>query len=490
VYKPSIDEFRRLAGSANMIPVYKEIFADSITPVLAFQALAHGEKYAFLLESVEGEEKIGRYSFIGAAPFMVFRSMNGRVETERDGVTAKLPGKNPFDALEKIMARYTPAPIQGLPRFSGGAVGYIAYDAIRYIEKLEKAPPDDLKLPDMLLGFYDSLIIFDRFRNTVKVVAYAKTDGLFEEEAYAKACARVDAVIEKLSQAHPEGLRSTPAPAEPGEFKSSFPKDGYQKAVAKAVEYIHAGDIVQTVISQRLQVDTSVDPFEVYRSLRFVNPSPYMFYLRAPEVTLVGTSPEVMIRVEGDKLTLRPIAGTIRRGKDPAEDEELAQTLLADPKERAEHIMLVDLARNDVGRVAETGTVKVTELMVIERYSHVMHIVSNVEGKLKKGCNALSALKSALPAGTVSGAPKVRAMEIIDELEPLRRGPYAGAVGYIDFFGNLDTCITIRTVVFKDGKAYVQAGAGIVADSTPENEYQETLRKARALLSAIRMTEG
>ncbi|MBN1808861.1 MAG: anthranilate synthase component I [Planctomycetes bacterium] len=490
VYRPTIEEFRRMAGSANMIPVYKEIFADALTPVLAFQALAGSGGYGFLLESVEGEEKIGRFSFIGVDPSMVFRASSGYVETEREGVNARRENVDPFGALAEIAARHRPAHVDGLPRFSGGAVGYIAYDAVRYIEKLPDAPADDMGLPDILLGFYESLVIFDRFRNTVKVVSYARTDGLWEEEAYAGACAKVEAVIEKLAEARPEAIRPTPPPSEPAGFKSSFTKEGYEAAVEKAVEYIRAGDIVQTVLSQRLEVETGADPFEVYRTLRFVNPSPYMFYLSFPEVTLVGSSPEVMIRVEEGKLTLRPIAGTIRRGRDAAEDERLAAELLGDPKERAEHIMLVDLARNDVGRVAETGSVEVTELMTVERYSHVMHIVSNVEGKLREGLNALEALKSALPAGTVSGAPKVRAMEIIDELEPVRRGPYAGAVGYIDLFGNLDTCITIRTIVFKGGKAYVQAGAGIVADSIPAKEYAETLSKARALLSAIRMTEG
>jgi len=474
-----------------MIPVYKELFADSITPVLAFQALVGEDtRYAFLLESVEGEEKIGRYSFIGLDPSMVFRAFPGYVETERDGVTAKREKANPFDALSEIIKRYKPAPVEGLPRFSGGAVGYIAYDAIRYIEELPDAPPDDLHLPDILLGFYDSLVIFDRFRNTIKIVAYAKTDGLWEEEAYAEACSRINEMIGKLANPKPEKLRPIPTNLEPCEFKTNFTGDGFKQAVAKAVEYIHAGDIVQTVLSQRLEADTTPEPFEVYRSLRFLNPSPYMFFLKSPEVTMVGSSPEVMLRVESNRITLRPIAGTIKRGKDAAEDRALAEKLLSDPKERAEHIMLVDLARNDVGRVAVTGSVKVTELMIVERYSHVMHIVSNVEGTLRDGCDALSALKSALPAGTVSGAPKVRAMEIIDELEPTRRGAYAGAVGYIDFFGNLDTCITIRTIVFKDGKAYVQAGAGIVADSEPEKEYAETLSKARALLAAIRMTEG
>jgi len=472
-----------------MIPVYKEIFADAITPVLAFRALSGESRCGFLLESVEGEEKIGRYSFIGVSPFMVFRSRPGCVETESGGAVERLACDNPFDALGEIMGRYRPAPMPGLPRFTGGAVGYISYDAVRYVENLPKPPPDDYGLPDIQLGFYDRIVVFDRFRNTVKAVAYARTEGAAVEDAYAEACARVDGMIAELENARPEALRETPAPAEPGAFASTFTKEAYEAAVARTVQYVHAGDVVQAVISQRLEVETGVEPFEVYRSLRFVNPSPYMFCLCLPEATLVGSSPEVMIRVEGERITLRPIAGTIRRGKDAAEDEVLASALLSDPKDRAEHIMLVDLARNDVGRVSEAGTVKVSEFMVIEKYSHVMHIVSNVEGRLKKGENALSALKSALPAGTVSGAPKVRAMEIIDELEPLRRGPYAGAVGYLDFFGNLDTCITIRTIVFKNGKAYVQAGAGIVADSVPEKEYTETLNKAWALLSAIRMTE-
>ena len=495
MYKPSIEEFRRLARSANMIPVYREVFADALSPVLAFRALGAPrrgaeEPYAFLLESVEGQARVGRYSFIGVRPFLVFKGWLDGVETVRNGVSARRQGVNPFGALAEILARYRPAPVGELPRFSGGAVGYIGYDAVRLVEPLPAMPPDELGLPVFYLAFYDTLLIFDRVWNTLKVVAYAYTEGLWPEEAYAAAVRRIDETLERLAAVQAEAPLDVPADAPPGPFRSNIGPEEYRRKVEKAKEYIRAGDIVQVVPSQCLRTSTSAPPFDIYRTLRYLNPSPYMFYLAYPEVKLIGSSPEVMLRVEGRRLTVRPIAGTRPRGRSPEEDEALARELLSDPKERAEHIMLVDLGRNDLGRVSVPGSVEVTELMVIERYSHVMHIVSNVQGLLKPGLSAIDALQSALPAGTVSGAPKVRAMQIIDELEPTARGPYAGAVGYFDFFGNMDTCIAIRTVVYRDGDCRVQAGGGVVADSDPEREYQETLNKAQALLRAIRMAEG
>jgi len=382
------------------------------------------------------------------------------------------------------------AKLAELPPFVGGAVGYAGYDTVRYVENLPNAPEDDRKLSDMAFAFYDHMIVFDNVQKTAIVVALAKvTKDL--KASYDAACKQVDRFVDML--ASPKG-NLQPVDIDSGgeaklKYTSNFTQAGYEDAVRKCVEYIRAGDIFQVVFSQRLAVPLSVDPFEVYRTLRVVNPSPFMFFLRTPECTLVGSSPEIMVRVVNGKVTVRPLAGTRRRGATEVEDERLAEELLADPKERAEHVMLVDLGRNDVGRVAQYGSVEISDVMVIERYSHVMHITSNVTGQLPANRDAFDALAACLPAGTVSGAPKVRAMEIIDELEPHRRGPYAGAVGYIDFAGNMDTCIALRTIVIQDGTAYVQAGAGIVADSVPATEYEETLNKARGLLKAIEITE-
>jgi anthranilate synthase component 1 len=382
------------------------------------------------------------------------------------------------------------AKLAGLPPFVGGAVGYAGYDTVRYVENLPKAPQDDRKLPDLSFAFYDHMIVFDNVQKTAIVVVLAKTGGE-AKRTYQEACARVDRFIEKLSRP-----KNSLAPVDidtAGEalvaYQSNFTQPQFEGAVRKCNEYIKAGDIFQVVISQRLAVPLAVDPFEVYRTLRVVNPSPFMFFLRTPKCTLVGSSPEIMVRVADGKVTVRPLAGTRRRGQTEEEDQRLAEELLADPKERAEHVMLVDLGRNDVGRVAQFGSVEISDVMVIERYSHVMHITSNVTGQLTEEHDAFDALAACLPAGTVSGAPKVRAMEIIDEVEPHRRGPYAGAVGYIDFAGNMDTCIALRTLVVQDGTAYVQAGAGIVADSVPVHEYEETLNKARGLLKAIEITQ-
>ncbi|MCA9102324.1 MAG: anthranilate synthase component I, partial [Planctomycetales bacterium] len=379
------------------------------------------------------------------------------------------------------------------PPFTSGAVGYAGYDTVRYTEHLPNAPEDDRHLPDLAFAFFDSMVVFDNIHKTTTVVAMAHVGASSSlEDAYRDACQRVDALVARLEAPEPSShcadIDTSGAPELA--FESNFTKRDFEAAVRRAVEYIRAGDIFQVVFSQRLTVETAAPPFEIYRTLRVVNPSPFMFYLRTPQVTLVGSSPEVMVRVVDRTVTVRPLAGTRRRGLTEEEDRALAEELLADPKERAEHVMLVDLGRNDVGRVAEFGSVELTDVMTVERYSHVMHISSNVDGRLKPEFSAFDAMRACLPAGTVSGAPKVRAMQIIDELEPHRRGPYAGAVGYVDFNGNMDTCIALRTIVVAGGKVYIQAGAGLVADSNPAAEYEETLNKARGLLKAVEVTEA
>ncbi|MFH0910098.1 MAG: anthranilate synthase component I [Planctomycetota bacterium] len=490
---PSKTEFLALARRGNLVPVYRTLLADSITPVLALSRIGQG-KYAFLYESVEGGEKIGRYSFLGSDPVAVFRSEGNRVVLEGfDG-----PGSSreedcpaPLDRLAELLAENKAVHTPDLPRFCGGGVGYAGYDVVRQIERLPNAPRQTLGLPDIYFGFYHSMLIFDHVNRTLKVVVHADLRRNRPEEAYEKAVLEIDRLVEKLRAPGAIPLEEIPSlPEEDPPFESNFDKEAFERAVEACKEYIRAGDIFQVVLSQRLKMHCTASPFAVYRTLRTINPSPYMFYLKYPELTLVGSSPEVMVRVEDGRITLRPIAGTRPRGKTPEEDAALATELLADEKERAEHTMLVDLGRNDVGRVSEYGTVHVTEEMVIELYSHVMHIVSNVEGRLAPGATAIDTLKACLPAGTVSGAPKVRAMEIIDEFEPDRRGPYAGAVGYVDFSGNMDTCIVIRTICMVGTDAYVQAGAGLVLDSVPEREYFETRSKARALLRAIRAAQG
>jgi len=492
---PKIEEFSTLYRKDRLVPVYRQLLADTHTPVSALAAIETGD-WAFLLESVEGGEKIGRYSFLGADPRFIFKSSLSEVEIiSRDGKGAfterrTYESENPFDELRKHVETFAPVEYGDLPRFSAGAVGYIGYDAVRLIEHLPDMPEDVLGVPDLYFMFFDTMLIFDHVNKTMKIIAYADCNEGDADAVYAAACRRIDAVTERLMQ----GVVSIVDDIDPKsgrdiECTSNFNKEDYEAAVAAAKEYIKAGDIFQVVLSQRLNAKTSARAFDIYRALRVVNPSPYMFYLKFEDMHVVGSSPEVMVRVEDERITLRPIAGTRWRGRTPEEDRALAEELLADPKERAEHIMLLDLGRNDVGRVAEYGTVNIDENMVIEYYSHVMHIVSNVSGTLRKGMGAFDTLQSCLPAGTVSGAPKVRAMEIIDELEPEKRGPYAGAVGYFDFHGNLDTCITIRTIVMKDGDVYVQAGGGVVADSVPENEFNESMNKARALLKAIAIAE-
>jgi len=485
---PTRREFARLARRASVVPVYRELAADTLTPVSAIERLSARSPHAFLFESVVGGEKIARYSFAGVEPFASFVRSGGRTTFGAAGARRReeIPG-DPFEALRNVLARYRSAPVSGLPRFSGGAVGYFAYDAVRFAEPLGEGPPDRLGLPDIELHFFDSMLIFDHVTGTVKLVAGARTgEARSEAAAWRAAGERIEELTAALRR--PRGPRllelSAPRRSAPA-GRSRFSPARFEKAVRTILEYIRAGDAFQVVLSRRQTVKVEADPLDVYRSLRFVNPSPYMFYLRHPSHALVGASPEVMVRVEGGCVHLRPIAGTRPRGRSESEDARLEAELLADPKERAEHVMLVDLGRNDVGRVSVPGSVQVDELMVVERYSHVMHITSSVAGRLRKGLDAIDALRAALPAGTVSGAPKVRAMQIIDELEPERRGPYAGAVGYLDFSGNMDTCIALRAVILKGGLGHVQTGAGIVADSDPRRELKETRDKAAAVLRAI-----
>jgi anthranilate synthase component 1 len=496
-YRPGPQEFLELARGHSLIPVYRQLVGDTLTPVTAFRKIRDGD-WSFLFESVIGGERLGRYSFLGSGPFLTFQAhgRSVRIEDRTTGRVRELTHDDPLRLLEETLAGYRAPQLPGLPRFLGGAVGYAGYDTVRYVERLEHPPADDRGLPDLSFALYDRMVIFDHINKTIAVVAHAHVPGAGEAEvmrAYDEARRRVDELVGRLGreEANLPLTDIAPGGAVRREFSSNFGPGAFEAAVARAKEYIRAGDVFQVVLSQRLTAETKAHPFDVYRTLRVVNPSPFMFYLRmGPELSLVGSSPEIMVRVEGDKVTIRPLAGTRRRGGSEEEDDRLAAELLADPKERAEHIMLVDLGRNDVGRVARYGTVQLADVMQVERYSHVMHICSNVTGRLRDGHSAFDALRSCLPAGTLSGAPKVRAMEIIDELEPHRRGPYGGAVGYVDFSGNMDTCIALRTIVFKGQVAYLQAGAGIVADSVPASEREETLNKAMGLLRALEIAES
>ena len=496
-FLPDRPRFTRLAATHRFVPVYRRLLSDSLTPLSAFARLDTGS-CGCLFESVIGGERVGRWSFLAAEPFLQFdahgREVHLRGHTANGtAVDERFACDDPFEELRLRMAPFQPARLEELPPFTSGVVGFAAYDAVRYVERLPDAPPDDLHLPDLSFAFYDRMVVFDNVNKTLDVVVLARIDDSSPEgiaAAYDNACRRCDETVAVLSAA---GEWPLPADIDPkqgraAEASSNLTKDQYTEAVRRAIDYIHAGDIFQVVLSQRFQTPFNLPSLELYRTLRVVNPSPFMFHLRTPDVTLVGSSPEIMVRVADDTVTVRPLAGTRPRGATPEEDRELAESLLADPKERAEHVMLIDLGRNDVGRVAEIGSVDLSDVMCIERYSHVMHLTSNVTGKLAAGRTAFDALRACLPAGTVSGAPKIRAMEIIDEFEPTRRGPYAGAVGYIDFSGAMDTCITLRTVVLHGGQAYVQAGAGVVADSVPEKEYEETVNKARGLLVAIELT--
>ncbi len=492
MYTPNLETFRELARRGNLVPVARQILADMETPVSAFRKIDSGN-YAFLLESVEGGEQWGRYSFLGSNPSLVFRAKGAHLEILRgEGREILDTAEDPLTALMQLLAGYRAVSVPGLPRFTGGMVGYLSYDVVRHLERLPALAKDDLDLPDALFLLTDTLLIFDNVTHRITVVSNATVQDdtpAGVERAYREAQQKIDAIIAALRR--PMGApMGRAARAGSLHLESTFTREGFCEAVARAKAYVEAGDIIQAVLSQRLTVRTDADPFDVYRALRVVNPSPYMYYLRLGDLKVVGSSPEILVRLEGDRIDLRPIAGTRPRGVTEEEDHRLAEELRADPKERAEHIMLVDLGRNDVGKVARVGSVDLSDLMTVERYSHVMHLVSHVRGTLESGRNAFDVLRACFPAGTVTGAPKVRAMEIIEELEPVRRGPYAGAVGYVSFSGNLDTCITIRTILFARGVATIQAGAGIVADSEPEREYQETMNKARGMLRAIELAEG
>jgi len=512
---PDLETFKSLSLKGNLVPVYREILADTETPVSATMKL--GGSPLFLLESVEGGEKWARFSFLGSQPSRIIKSWGKRVEIrDTEQGTQFLETDNPFSVLKKELVTYNPVDVPGLPRFYGGLVGYIGYDMVRFFERIPDNERPGLELPDMFFMVTDTVIIFDSLKGKMTVVSNVHINHKSPESAYREAGEKIDAIIEKLrssefrnKNANIPGTtscmpRSTPIhlpellpdselhrPPSTSNFVSSFfTKEAFENAVLKGKEYIYSGDVVQVVLSQRFEREFTTGPFDIYRALRIINPSPYMYYLDTGDATLVGSSPEILVRLEGKKVLVRPIAGTRKRGETEDEDNAFGKELKSDPKEIAEHIMLVDLGRNDVGRISETGSVKVTDLMNIERYSHVMHLVSNVEGNLKKGLDAFDVLRACFPAGTVSGAPKVRAMEIIEELEPIRRGPYAGAVGYLSYSGNMDTCITIRTLIIKGTKVYVQTGAGIVADSVPQSEFAETLNKAMGMMRAVEMAEN
>ncbi len=491
MYYPTKEEFRQKANEGNLIPVYKEILGDLETPVSAFYKIRQSEKYAYLLESVEKGDKLGRYSFLGAAPSIVFKSKARQGIIIKDGQEEHFDvADDPLIQLKNLINQFKPVKVDGLPRFFGGAVGYLSYDYVRFIEELPAQKPDNLNLPDTFFVVTDTIIIFDHLLQTIKIVAnaYINKDP---DLAYEEAIKRIEDIISKLQQ--PLSIQNPKSEIQNSKFKisfqSNFTKDRFEEIVRVAKEYIKAGDIFQVVLSQRLSTSIHCDPLTIYRALRRINPSPYMFYLKYDEVSIVGSSPEILVRLEENEVETRPIAGTKPRGINEKADNEYAQELLADPKENAEHIMLVDLGRNDIGRVCAYKTISLPEFRVIEKYSHVMHIVTSVKGNLIPKYDAFSLIRACFPAGTVTGAPKVRAMEIIDELEPVLRGPYAGCVGYFSFSGNLDTCITIRTLVIKDGKVYLQAGAGIVADSNPETEYYETMNKLKCLIDAVELAE-
>ncbi len=502
---PDLESFKSFSSKGNLIPVYREILADTETPVSA--ALKLGGSPSFLLESMIGGEKWARYSFLGSRPSRIIRSWGNRVEIKDDQTgTQRFKADNPLEVIKKEITAYKPVDVAGLPRFYGGLVGYIGYEMVRFFEEIPDKKKTGLRLPDIFLMVTDTVMIFDNLKGKIKVVSNAHINGKSPEDAYREAEEKIENIIEKLRSSKTgkrrykkkdksADLSFTPLgrPEDSHSFSgytSSFTtKEAFENAVLRSKDYIISGDIIQVVLSQRFDREFDIDPFNIYRALRVINPSPYMYYIDTGDAKLVGSSPEILVRLEGQKIILRPIAGTRKRGETEEEDKILEEELKKDPKEMAEHIMLVDLGRNDVGRVAETGSVNVTELMSVEKYSHVMHLVSNVEGRLKNGMDAFDVLKACFPAGTVTGAPKVRAMEIIEELEPIKRGPYAGAVGYFSYSGNMDTCITIRTLIIKGNKVYVQAGAGIVADSIPEREYKETLNKAMGMMKAVEMAE-
>lgn len=485
---PTYEEFLTLVGEGTVVPVIKRVMADLLTPVAAYLKLERLSEFSFLLESIEGGEKVARYSFLGFDPEIIVRSRGGKVTIEREGATEET-SEPMLTVLRRLSGRNLPVRVAGLPPFVCGAVGYLSYDAARWFERIPDSHPDDVGIDDAVMMFFSRLLAFDHVQHQIHVIANVFTrgrrDGL--EDEYQKAADDIEAMVARLEDP------IEPLPKGPGtsdkSVRSNMTKVAFETAVETAKEYIAAGDIFQVVLSQRFEVGLRAHPFEVYRALRVVNPSPYMFFLKIRDQSIIGASPEMLVRASGRRIEYRPIAGTRPRGATETEDALLGEEMRADEKEVAEHVMLVDLGRNDLGRVAAYGSVEITDLMIVERYSHVMHLVSGIKARLKPGADRFDALAACFPAGTVSGAPKIRAMEIIDELEPTRRGVYAGAVMYLDYSGNLDSCIAIRTILAKDGRAYFQAGAGIVADSVPEREYIETVNKARAMLQAIELAE-
>jgi len=483
-------EFKALAGQGyNRIPLMREVLADLDTPLSTYLKLANGP-YSYLFESVQGGEKWGRYSMIGLPCSKVIRINDHDVTILQDGETPEtLTVEDPLAWIEQLQQTYKVPEVDGLPRFTGGLVGYFAYDTIRYIEpKLAECPnPDPLGVPDILLMVSEEVVVFDNLGGKLYVIIHADTSS---ENAFAKGQAQLDKLVQGLSLQVKHEIKARAVTVKEDDFVSGFTQEGFESAVEKAREYIVDGDVMQVVLSQRMSIPYSAKALDLYRALRSLNPSPYMFYLDLGDFHVVGSSPEILTRLEDNEVTVRPIAGTRPRGKNEADDLALEKDLLADPKELAEHLMLIDLGRNDVGRIAKTGSVELTDKMIIERYSHVMHIVSNVTGQLQDGMNAMDVLRATFPAGTVSGAAKIRAMEIIDELEPVKRGVYAGAVGYLSWNGNMDTAIAIRTAVIKDKTLHIQAGAGIVYDSVPRNEWDETMNKGRAVFRAVAMAEA
>lgn len=494
--RPSQAEFVKLARQGNVIPVYGELLADLETPVSAFLKLDDG-RFSYLLESVEGAEKVARYSFLGSRPRLLVTSAGRHVEISQmhDGRPTRVrrfeTADDPLREIERLMRRFRFVPMPGLPRFCGGLVGYLGYNVVRFLERLPPHQLADVSVPDLMLMLTDTMVIFDHAQHKLQLVMNAQTQGRAPRAVYREAVRAIEALAAQLRQPLSAGQRRPRRRGrrEAGVVHSNVTRVAFTRMVEQAKRYIRAGEIIQVVLSQRLERDLACEPLDVYRALRSLNPSPYMYCLRFGSLCLVGSSPEMLVRCEGGRLETRPIAGTRPRGRTETEDERLIHQLRTSPKERAEHLMLVDLGRNDLGRVAQAGSVQTPELMIVEKYSHVLHLVSGVTARLRPGKTAFDVLRATFPAGTVAGAPKVRAMEIIAELERSDRGTYAGAVGYFSFSGNLDTCITIRTVLIKGGRAYIQAGAGIVADSQPAREYQETLNKARGMLQAIEMAE-
>ncbi|MBL8148325.1 MAG: anthranilate synthase component I [Blastocatellia bacterium] len=488
-YKPkNLEEFTQLASNSNLVAVTKTIAADLLTPVAAYLRLSSGSTHSFLLESVEGGEKVARYSFLGIDPHLILRARGRQIEIVEAGQVRSQKGDF-FDIVRQIFNRFKPSKMTDLPMFTGGAVGYIGYDAVRWFEDIPDKNPDSINIEDAVLMFFSSILAFDHVKRQIVIIvnAFKSSENSSLETLYQNSLNKI-AQIENLLTL-PIALPAKRPRTYPPSIRSNFTKEQFENAVEKAKEYIKAGDIFQVVLSQRFEIDIVTHPFQIYRAVRMVNPSPYMFYLSMGEITLAGASPEMLVRCTSRRLDYRPIAGTRPRGTTDVEDALAGEELRADEKEVAEHIMLVDLGRNDLGRVSDYGSIEILEMMVIERYSHVMHMVSSLRGRLHSSKDRFDALQACFPAGTVSGAPKVRAMEIIDELEPTQRSFYAGTVLYLDYAGNLDSCITIRSVLVKDGKAYIQAGAGIVADSVAEKEYIETVNKARALLKAIEVAE-